>query len=126
MGESCHPIVMNCYQNNLALDVTCTGIRLNMTEENPPCSVVCGEYDFYPAGFEQSFLLVNSLPAANTLAVTTLSRGDDMRPASLVVLLPADVDSNITWSASTVGVSTQCEYLFDKCHTSVGNGGCSL
>ncbi|KAJ9602600.1 hypothetical protein H2200_012793 [Cladophialophora chaetospira] len=114
-GRQLSDYCQNYYATDGASQARCTGKTVNGTALNAPCSVVCGEHDFWPTGYDQGFLLANSLSANSSLAVATANE-IDARTGNLVVLLPADVDTNITWTATTVGVSTHCDYLFDKCN----------
>ena len=123
-GRTLSSYCQDYYATNGASRTQCTGVRINGTELNLPCSVDCGEYDLYPTGFEQGFLLANSLPATNSLAVTKVSNEVDFDGAgTIVALLPSNVDSDVTWTAKTVGVGTRCEYLFNKCDTQVDPAG---
>ena len=83
-------------------------------QTNPPCSVSCGNAAFFPTHFAQGYLLANSMPTNNSLEVisgtNSLSKSD-----SVVMLMPSNVNSNITWNAKTVGVSTHCEYINKEC-----------
>ncbi len=129
-GRQLSDYCQNYYATNGASKASCTGIRVNGTALNAPCSVVCGEYDFYPTGYSQGFLLANSLSANSTLAVTDVTNVTDVSDQiesqglrNLVLLLPSNVDTTITWTTTTVGVSTHCEYLFDKCDYDVWGAG---
>ncbi len=123
-GRQLSPYCQNYYDTNAASQASCTGVLINGSALNPPCSVVCGEYEFQPRRLDQGFLLANSLPASSSLAVTNVSGETAVDgPRTVVALLPSGVDANVTWSATTVGVSTQCEYLSDKCETRVDPEG---
>ena len=123
-GRQLSSYCQNYYATNGAAQASLTGIRVNGTESNLPCSVVGGEYEFLPRRFDQGFLLANSLPTTSSFAVTNVSDGINVDDSeTIVALLPSDVDSNVTWSATTVGVGTKCQYLFDKCKTQVDGAG---
>jgi hypothetical protein len=98
------------YANDGASQIACTGQLFDSEGLNLPCTVVCGEYDLYPANSTEGYLIANSLPASSTLQTVDTFDGQ-----SIVGLFPSDVNINTTWRAHTVGVETKCESLFDKC-----------
>jgi hypothetical protein len=88
-----------------------------------PCSVVCGNALFYPTGFAQGYFLTNSMSTNNSLVTSGPSQQNGSGLLNqTVVLLPANVDDNTTWTANSVGVSTQCDFAASKCSlSSVGS-----
>jgi hypothetical protein len=98
------------YANNGASRITCTGQLFDSEGLNLPCTVVCGEYDLYPANSTEGYLIANSLPASSTIQTV-----DTFDGRSLVALFPSNVNINTTWKANTIAAETKCESLFDKC-----------
>lgn len=116
-GRQLSQYCQNYYATNAGPRATCFEVSFgNSSNGNPPCSVVCGDADWYPTSFSQGYLLANSMPTNNSLAVIDVTTdANSSGSESVVALLPSEINSNISWTATTIGVSTSCEFITKKC-----------